>query len=49
MLLNGANPKSVMLQLGHKKVETTYKYLQLSKANNQKIYRKHFLKEKKEK
>ncbi len=49
MLLNGANPKSVMLQLGHKKVETTYKYLQLSKENNKKIYRKHFLKEKKEK
>ena len=24
MLLSGANPKTVMMQLGHSKVETTY-------------------------
>lgn len=42
MLLNGANPKSVMLQLGHAKVETTYRYLQLSFKENQKIYNKCF-------
>ena len=42
MLLRGANPKTVMMQLGHSKVETTYKYLQLSKTNNIKIYNKFF-------
>lgn len=42
MLLRGANPKTIMLQLGHKKIETTYKYLQLSKEKNKKIYKKYF-------
>ena len=27
MLLRGADPKSVMMQLGHSKVKTTYKYI----------------------
>ncbi|WP_342268459.1 site-specific integrase [Spiroplasma endosymbiont of Aspidapion aeneum] len=38
MLLKGANPKMVMLQLGHEKVETTFRYLQLSMYQNKKIY-----------
>ncbi len=42
LLLSGANPKMVMLQLGHSKIETTYKYLQSSKELNQTIYNKHF-------
>jgi integrase/recombinase XerD len=42
MLLKGTNPKTVMLQLGHKKNETTYRYLQLSKENNKRIYKKYF-------
>ena len=42
MLLKGANPKVVMLQLGHSKVETTFRYLQLSKSKNMKIYDKFY-------
>ncbi len=42
MLLRGANPKIVMIQLGHSKIETTYKYLQMSKKDNLKIYNKFF-------
>ena len=42
MLLNGANPKAVMIQLGHSKIETTYRYLHMSKSKNQKIYDKFF-------
>ncbi len=42
LLLKGANPKTVMMQLGHNKVETTYRYLNLSKQNNQKIYNKYY-------
>ncbi len=42
LLLNGANPKMVMMQLGHSKIETTYRYLQSSKELNQNIYNKHF-------
>ena len=42
MLLRGANPKIVMLQLGHTKVETTFRYLQISKQKNMKIYNKYF-------
>ncbi len=42
LLLSGANPKMVMLQLGHSKIETTYKYLQNSKELNLTIYNKHF-------
>ena len=42
MLLRGANPKVVMMQLGHEKVETTFKYLQICKKVNQKIYAKYF-------
>ena len=42
MLLRGADPKSVMMQLGHSKVETTYRYLQISKELNKKIYDKYY-------
>ncbi len=42
MLLNGADPKVVMLQLGHSKIETTYRYLQISKEKNRKIYNKYY-------
>ncbi len=42
LLLKGANPKTVMMQLGHCKVETTYRYLNISKQNNLKIYNKYF-------
>ncbi len=42
LLLNGANPKMVMLQLGHSKIETTYQYLHASKQLNNSIYNKHF-------
>lgn len=42
MLLNGANPKTVMLQLGHSKIETTYKYLHLSFNRAKQEYKKYF-------
>lgn len=42
MLLKGANPKMVMMQLGHEKLETTFRYLQLCKKTNRKIYQKYF-------
>ena len=42
MLLSGADPKTVMLQLGHSNIETTYRYLHMSKEKNLKIYKKHF-------
>lgn len=42
MLLNGANPKMVMMQLGHSKVETTFRYLHLSIEQNKKIYDKYY-------
>ncbi|MCR8613063.1 MAG: tyrosine-type recombinase/integrase [Mycoplasma sp.] len=42
MILNGATVKSVSMQLGHVKIETTYRYLQLSKKENLNIYKKHF-------
>lgn len=42
LLLNGANVKTVMLQVGHNKIETTYRYLNMSKKENQKNFRKHF-------
>lgn len=42
LLLSGANPKMVMLQLGHSKIETTYKYLHSSKELNRTIYAKYF-------
>lgn len=42
MLLKGANPKMVMMQLGHEKVETTFRYLQLSVEENKRIYDKFF-------
>ncbi len=42
LLINGANPKMVMMQLGHSKIETTYKYLNASKELNKTIYNKHF-------
>ncbi|AUF83441.1 site-specific integrase [Mesoplasma syrphidae] len=40
MLLGGANPKMVMMQLGHEKIETTFRYLNLSLEENWKIYSK---------
>ncbi|PPE06089.1 tyrosine-type recombinase/integrase [Williamsoniiplasma lucivorax] len=40
MLLAGANPKMVMLQLGHEKIETTFRYLNLSFEQNWQIYSK---------
>lgn len=42
LLLNGANPKMVMMQLGHSKIETTYRYLNTSKEINKSIYNKYF-------
>jgi integrase/recombinase XerD len=42
MLLKGAIPKMVMMQLGHTKVETTFRYLQLSIDQNKKLYDKYF-------
>ncbi|MDQ7982886.1 MAG: tyrosine-type recombinase/integrase [Spiroplasma sp.] len=42
LLLKGANPKMVMMQLGHEKVETTFRYLQLSIEENKKIYDKFY-------
>ncbi|AOG60384.1 integrase/recombinase XerD [Spiroplasma helicoides] len=42
LLLNGASPKMVMTQLGHEKVETTYRYLNLSLEDNWKIYNEYF-------
>jgi integrase/recombinase XerD len=42
MLLKGANPKMVMMQLGHSKVETTFRYLQLSIEENKKIYDRYY-------
>jgi integrase/recombinase XerD len=42
LLNNGASPKMVMMQLGHEKIETTFKYLQLSISENQKTYNKYF-------
>ncbi len=38
LLTNGANPKMVMMQLGHSSIETTFRYLQLSKDANRNIY-----------
>jgi integrase/recombinase XerD len=38
LLTSGANPKMVMHQLGHEKIETTYRYLNLSLEENWKIY-----------
>ncbi|ATZ21520.1 tyrosine-type recombinase/integrase [Mesoplasma tabanidae] len=38
MLIKGANPKMVMSQLGHEKIETTFRYLNLSLEENWKIY-----------
>lgn len=42
LLLNGASPKMVQLQMGHAKIETTFSYLNLSLEENAKIYNKHF-------
>jgi integrase/recombinase XerD len=39
MLLKGANPKMVMLQMGHTSIETTFRYLNLSKEKNENIYK----------
>ncbi len=41
MLLKGANPKHVMIQMGHKKIETTFQYLNLSFELNKNIYNKY--------
>ncbi len=42
MLMNGASPKMVQLQLGHAKIETTFSYLNLSLEDNHAIYNKYF-------
>ncbi len=42
LLLRGASPKMVMNQLGHEKIETTFRYMQLSINANKKIYDKYF-------
>ncbi len=42
MLMAGANPKTVMMQLGHAKVETTYRYLNISIKQNKNVYNKYF-------
>ncbi len=42
MLMNGASPKMVQLQLGHAKIETTFSYLNLSLDENQSIYNRYF-------
>jgi integrase/recombinase XerD len=41
MLLSGANPKMVMLQMGHTNINTTYRYLNISKEINKDIYNKY--------
>lgn len=40
MLNNGSNPKSVMLQMGHSKIEVTFRYLNLSEQYNKNNYLK---------
>ncbi|MGY6172550.1 tyrosine-type recombinase/integrase [Candidatus Mycoplasma pogonae] len=40
MLNNGVNPKSLMLQMGHSKIETTFRYLNLSETYNKRNYLK---------
>ncbi len=42
MLINGASPKMVQIQLGHSKIETTFSYLNLSLNENQSIYNRYF-------
>ncbi len=42
LLLSGANPKMVMIQLGHSRIETTFRYLHSTKDENMSIYNKHF-------
>ncbi len=42
MLMNGASPKMVQLQLGHAKIETTFTYLNLSLDDNHSIYKQYF-------
>lgn len=42
MLMNGASPKMVQLQLGHAKIETTFSYLNLSLDENHSIYNQYF-------
>lgn len=40
MLNNGSNIKSLMLQMGHSKIETTFRYLNLSELYNKNNYLK---------
>ncbi|MFV0288138.1 MAG: tyrosine-type recombinase/integrase [Mycoplasmatales bacterium] len=42
LLMKGASPKMVQLQMGHAKIETTFSYLNLSISENEKIYNKYF-------
>lgn len=42
LLLKGASPKMVQLQMGHSKIETTFSYLNLSLNENSKIYNRYF-------
>ncbi|MHA3828391.1 tyrosine-type recombinase/integrase [Mycoplasma sp. Z1473D] len=41
MLLSGANPKTVQMQMGHSNINTTYAYLNVSKRKNQEEYDKY--------
>ncbi|ACI60177.1 tyrosine-type recombinase/integrase [Ureaplasma urealyticum] len=40
MLIKGANPKTVMLQMGHANIQTTFSYLNLNEQTNRRIYNK---------
>ncbi len=42
LLKSGANPKMVMTQMGHSKIETTFRYLNLSLKDHKSIYNRHF-------
>lgn len=42
LLLNGANPKMVMRQMGHNDINTTFRYLQLSKTQSKNMYKRLF-------
>lgn len=44
MLINGAQPKMVQLQLGHSDISTTFTYQQLSSEQNKNIYNNLMLK-----
>ncbi|MDZ7293665.1 tyrosine-type recombinase/integrase [Mycoplasmopsis pulmonis] len=41
MMQSGADPKTIMLQLGHSSINTTFQYVNSSESYNRKIYLKH--------